>query len=375
MRHVIGNPMERRKAERFAELLEAAEGGPRRHNRTSNDDELTSMVKLGESMQGLNDEQAAATAPDPGFQSQLRQRLMAVASVEGIGATAEPEPVPDKAQAKPAVQPIHLARDFLGGRRVAVAAAILVGALGVSGVSSASGAAVPGDTLYPIKRSTEQAQLAFAGSDVERGELHLEFAASRLAEASNLSQRPDEFREALGQMDDAVISGVAALNTAAASEGHEQSLTTVTDFIADAKPQLEALTSETSGPARESAFTSLTNLNAAHERTIDLETAMACASDPVLKSDELGPVPVDCAGLPGTGQGEQVPQDQPSDQAPESAMPSQEPTSQKPSSSPSESRDEPTSPDENEESDDGDSSEDSGGLLDRLTDLFSGLHS
>ena len=40
-----------------------------------------------------------------------------------------------------------------------------------------------GATSYNVKRSTERAQLALAGSDVSRGKLYLEFAGSRLDEA------------------------------------------------------------------------------------------------------------------------------------------------------------------------------------------------
>ena len=60
----------------------------------------------------------------------------------------------------------------------------------VSGMSAASGDAIPGDALYGVKRSTEQAQLALAGSDVSRGQLHLEFARTRLAEAGALGSDP-----------------------------------------------------------------------------------------------------------------------------------------------------------------------------------------
>ena len=48
--------------------------------------------------------------------------------------------------------------------------------MAVSGMSAASENAMPGDALYGVKRSTERAQLALASSEVNRGQLFLDFA-------------------------------------------------------------------------------------------------------------------------------------------------------------------------------------------------------
>ncbi len=65
-------------------------------------------------------------------------------------------------------------------------AALLTGTVAVSGVSAASGDALPGETLYDVKRSTERAQLALAGNDLGKAQLYLEFARTRIQEASEV---------------------------------------------------------------------------------------------------------------------------------------------------------------------------------------------
>ncbi|MHC0430383.1 DUF5667 domain-containing protein [Streptomyces sp. O3] len=70
-----------------------------------------------------------------------------------------------------------------GGLTVGVAA----GAFG--GVAAASSDALPGDSLYGLKRGMEDFKLGLAGSDSSRGELHLDQASTRLSEARRLMER------------------------------------------------------------------------------------------------------------------------------------------------------------------------------------------
>lgn len=57
-----------------------------------------------------------------------------------------------------------------------------------SGVVSAANNSLPGDGLYPVKKSIESAQLAFNQSESSDAELHLSFASRRLSEATQLLQ-------------------------------------------------------------------------------------------------------------------------------------------------------------------------------------------
>ncbi|EDY46780.1 DUF5667 domain-containing protein [Streptomyces sp. SPB074] len=70
-----------------------------------------------------------------------------------------------------------------GGLTVSVAA----GAFG--GVAAASGDALPGDSLYGLKRGMEDLRLGMAGDDADRGQLLLDQASTRLSEARRLMDR------------------------------------------------------------------------------------------------------------------------------------------------------------------------------------------
>ena len=114
---------------------------------------------------------------DPDVQARPARQLVATAEREGIGVTARPEPEDQRARASAGrVWPASPGARARGAIVVGVAA----GTLALSGVSVASGDAMPGDALYGVKRSTERAQLALAGSDLTRGQLYLDFARTRL---------------------------------------------------------------------------------------------------------------------------------------------------------------------------------------------------
>ncbi|AZM54721.1 hypothetical protein DMA15_20965 [Streptomyces sp. WAC 01529] len=70
-----------------------------------------------------------------------------------------------------------------GGLTVGVAA----GAFG--GVAAASSDALPGDSLYGLKRGMEDLKLGMADGDVDRGRLYLDQASTRLNEARRLMER------------------------------------------------------------------------------------------------------------------------------------------------------------------------------------------
>ncbi|MCX5199146.1 DUF5667 domain-containing protein [Streptomyces sp. NBC_00249] len=70
-----------------------------------------------------------------------------------------------------------------GGLTVGVAAGAF------SGVAAASTDALPGDSLYPVKRGMEDLKLGMADEDSDRGELYLDQASNRLSEARRLMER------------------------------------------------------------------------------------------------------------------------------------------------------------------------------------------
>ncbi|MFE7134377.1 DUF5667 domain-containing protein [Streptomyces sp. NPDC057638] len=70
-----------------------------------------------------------------------------------------------------------------GGLTVGVAAGAF------TGVAAASSDALPGDTLYGLKRGMEDIRLGMADGDSDRGELYLDQASTRLSEARRLMER------------------------------------------------------------------------------------------------------------------------------------------------------------------------------------------
>lgn len=272
-----------RRAERFAQLLDEAAGARRHHSRSDADSDLTGMVTIGQRVSTL----PLVVEVDPEFRTGLRASLMARIEREGIGATAI-EPEADTPQRRKI-------GDLLpsGRTRSAIIATIAVGSFGAFGVSAASGDAMPGDTLYKVKRSAEQAQLALSGSDVSRGQLNLEFARKRLAEAGGLGSDPARLTPVLDDMDSNMRDGSRLLTTAAVGRGEVAALQSLQQFARDQQPTLAGLTNRLDGPAKVRAAESLDLLNKINERAGGLQGTIKCPNLQV-PTDELGALPIVC---------------------------------------------------------------------------------
>ncbi|MCX4665333.1 DUF5667 domain-containing protein [Streptomyces sp. NBC_01381] len=99
-----------------------------------------------------------------------------------------------------------------GGLTVGVAAGAF------SGVAAASSDALPGDSLYGLKRGMEDIKLGMADDDGDKGEIYLDHASTRLNEARRLMERGragDLDHESLGEIRRA-LSGMQH----DAAEGH-----------------------------------------------------------------------------------------------------------------------------------------------------------
>ncbi|MDT0343440.1 DUF5667 domain-containing protein [Streptomyces litchfieldiae] len=110
-----------------------------------------------------------------------------------------------------------------GGLTMGVAAA------GFGGVAAASSDALPGDTLYGLKRGMEDLHLDFTSGDADRGRVYLDHASTRLNEARRLLERGrsgeldheelDAIRRALTSMRDDAAEGHRLLSQAYQSNG------------------------------------------------------------------------------------------------------------------------------------------------------------
>jgi hypothetical protein len=290
----------RRRAERFAQLVDEADGGRRHHIRSRSDDELTTLVAVRD--------RVAAAQPDievdPEFRTGLRAMLIAKAERDGIGVTAVTDPEPDFAPAS--------VRPRFAGRRIrargAVIVGVAVGAIAVSGMSAASENAMPGDALYGVKRSTERAQLALASSDVTRGQLFLDFARTRLAEAQAVRGDGAGFADVLGDMDEDTRQGVKLLNAAAVQRREDTPLDAVDSFVTNQRRQITEMLEPLSGARRDRAMESLALLDQVSQRSKGLRGTLDCSGAATTGTDALGPKPSTCwsapaQGLPGSGRG------------------------------------------------------------------------
>lgn len=194
-----------RRADEFAQLLESGVRG---------DDPVTGpLLTVADALREL----PGADAPRPEFRAALRQRLVAVATVQGVGSTATPMQRAREAGSTWRVQ-----------RRLTALAAGAAVVTGVTGVAVGASRALPGDAFYGVKRAAEGAQLAVTVGTEDRGKRHLEFARTRLHEA-----------EALAGSSSSLVapSGDSPAIAAARAEG-----TTHTKLIADTLHEMDVQT-------------------------------------------------------------------------------------------------------------------------------------
>ncbi|MEU0152469.1 DUF5667 domain-containing protein [Micromonospora fulviviridis] len=277
----------RRRAERFAQLLDEANGGRRHHVRSRADDELAALVAVSRRLTAERPD----VEVDAEFRTGLRAMLVATAEREGVDA-------PAKTGSATGVRGSLL--PAMTGRRARARGAILVGvaagAIALSGISAASENAVPGDALYGMKRSTERAQLALASSDISRGQLFLDFARTRLDEAATVRDDRLGFSAVLDDMDADTRQGVRLLTTVAAQRSDPAALDAVDTFLSGQRRAVSGLLDRSDHADRDRTRRSLALLDAAGRRADALREAIACGLPAPAASDALGPAPTTCPG-------------------------------------------------------------------------------
>jgi hypothetical protein len=288
----------RQRAERFAQLLDEASGARRRHARSRTDQELTEFVDVSQRLAGID----FGVQADPEFRDGLRAMLMATIEREGIGAAATARSGDDTVvlgRARHRQVPTNSVTSWIPVRsrraRVAVVIGLAAGTLAVSGMSAASGDAVPGDALYGMKRSTERAQLALASSQVGRGQLYLEFAKTRMNEAAAVRGDAPGLAGVLDDMDNETREGVRLLTTAAIDRRDPAALDAISAFTGEQRHTMTGMLSALAGGARERTIGSLALLDAIDKRVDGLRGGLRCGDIASTTSDELGPKPRMCA--------------------------------------------------------------------------------
>ncbi|HET6295826.1 MAG TPA: DUF5667 domain-containing protein, partial [Kribbella sp.] len=173
----------RARAETFAH---AVDHGPRHSSRLSDDPELLEAVELVGRLRTVG-----AVTPRPEFSAELRHRLLEQAAARA--ATTTPTVVrstPDSEDDPPPREDDASVTDIRHrhGRRIRLVASTAALVLLGGGIGSAAAAqqAMPGDTLYGMKRSIEAVSTNVSVGDDSRGRRDLEHAMTRLSEVRAL---------------------------------------------------------------------------------------------------------------------------------------------------------------------------------------------
>ena len=266
----------RRRAEEFDALVqrgaESARLGPEEARR------YAELLELAGALRAV-----PAPEPRPEFAASLRERLMASAASE-LAATEQPGHERASVEDRLTLPPRRTSRE----RRIAIA----VGGFAIVGASTsmavASQSALPGDTLYPIKRAIENAHIGVSMGDQQKGATLLGNARARLREATELAGEPPERQdtEAIRDtLDDfgAQAGDASTLLLGQVSDGDQAAVKTLQAFTTESLASLDELSDRVTDDDARAALVDAGNVLLG----IDLELQQACPDCP----DSLTQVP------------------------------------------------------------------------------------
>ncbi|MDQ1753097.1 MAG: hypothetical protein QOE71_4153 [Pseudonocardiales bacterium] len=261
--------------------------------------------------------------PDRRFKSELRAQLVAITArivAESAGDVATAAGKSSALARRPAGAAVHTGRTTLRGaaralRRpilgLASAAAVLALMLGAAlWMSSGS---LPGDSLYGVKRASENLKLSVAGGDVDKGYTYLRFATTRADEVTKLLGKPSALaagpggavaagqpssrtvslvKDTLDSLDSDSRSGMQLLGKATVAQQSAAPLSKLQTWTVGQRAKLSSISSRLpAGDLRTRVQASLTLLKRIETRSAELKSKVGCACLSQTRSDDLGPVP------------------------------------------------------------------------------------
>ncbi|WP_327268712.1 DUF5667 domain-containing protein [Streptomyces sp. NBC_01218] len=309
---MIANVSAHRRANAFAQALEeqtpqgAAAGQPEETAGPAAPGPLLALANgLGE-------------LPAPQFDPEVKvvQRAQLVAAMEAMfaegGASTGPAVPEQRPRGAHRASPLRKLRPrsrwakglTAGGLTVGVAA----GAFG--GVAAASSNALPGDSLYGLKRGMEDIQRSMADSDTDRGEAFLDQASTRLSEARRLMERGrsgpldheslGEIRRALSGMSHDAAEGHRLLHAAYESEGTLGPIQTLDSFTRSHRDSWSSLRDRLPVQLADVGEKVSSVLAAMDEEVAPLESLLPRTPDRSGAGSERSGVPQDESGSPRT---------------------------------------------------------------------------
>jgi Domain of unknown function (DUF5667) len=258
--------------QRAEELAARLDGRPVQGRRTGGASaETDALVKVVAALRQHADQDEAA-CPQAAFATDLRARLLAEAALMPARTGQQRSPDPARSSYDGATSRPRRVRERLVV--AGVAAAIVIG--GTAGVADAAQSALPGQALYPVKRSIEGVDARLAGSPAAHGRALLDQASTRLDEVRGL--------DAGGPLERQLIPGTLDEFTRQAHEGalllmrgyreneDPKSIEEVRSFAADQLPVLAKLSVSTADEARSQLQDAAVAL-----QSIDSEASSACS--------------------------------------------------------------------------------------------------
>src|SRR3546814_930517 len=240
-----------RRAEEFAARVDDPDGATAASARDSD------MLELVGAMRSV-----PAPTARPEFVASLRERLMIEAEVALS---------PDSAERRLTIVKTHSPRRR--DRRVAILAGTIAAIGATSSVAMASQAALPGDTLYPIKRAIEGAQTSLTVSEAAKAETLLENANGRLSEVEELAAQLDlanstALPSTLGDFSDQAAEAATITFDRFEEDGDSAPMAELRQFSADAMERLGGLEALLPSEAVDA-------LNSAVETLLSIDTRIA----------------------------------------------------------------------------------------------------
>jgi Domain of unknown function (DUF5667) len=262
-----------------------------------------------------------APAPDPDFRSELRAQLVAVAPRIIAESATDSEAAPTKtrstapATGRAARSPNSQLQRRRFVRPLAIASGVAAAFLMLfGGAVWMSQKSLPGDSLYGLKRASENVQLSLSSGGTDRGHEYLSLAQTRVEEARALLRRDsasasgagplagglsphvaDQIADNLDSADSDLRHGADLLNTQAVKSESQSPISVITGWAPGQLGRLKDLATALPQGSLQNRTTSswtLTNSALTRARTLAPAVATDCAS--TSKSDTLGPVPT-CA--------------------------------------------------------------------------------
>jgi len=260
--------------------------------------------------------------PEAGFRSDLRTQLVAITG--RIVSESETAPAPagtsEVATSRAARRPLRaLRRPALALVGATTVLALLLG----MAVWMSSGS-LPGQSLYGVKRASENVQLSMAGGDEAKGQAYLQLAGNRVREAAKLLSHPSALpgrpgaaggrigphtaslvSDTLASADEDTVHGMQLLGRAAVGQMSKDPLSKMLTWWPDQNTRMvEVRNRIPAGSLRNRAQVSVAPLQRIATRTGQLGKAMGCSCLSRAQSDDLGPVPcTSCGPVPTSGPG------------------------------------------------------------------------